>query len=110
MYPSCKIFFIVTLCLATIILNRVDPITLIIVSRAYFFSFSKGHLAVLLIQLEMLALITAYAIFLAVSGGRPVLFLALLIFTVIAAEGRIGLAFLLKARRQCSPGIEKRGV
>ena len=58
----------------------------------------------------MLALITAYAIFLAVSGGRPVLFLALLIFTVIAAEGRIGLAFLLKARRQCSPRIEKRGV
>ena len=37
-------------------------------------------------------------------------FLALLIFTVIASEGRVGLAFLLKARRQFSPEMEKRRV
>jgi NADH:ubiquinone oxidoreductase subunit K len=59
---------------------------------------------------KMVYAVIKASIFLAVSGGRPVLFLALLIFTVIAAEGRIGLAFLLKARRQCSPRIEKRGV
>ena len=60
--------------------NRADPITFITIATVYFFSFSKGHLAVLLIQLEILALIRVYAIFLAVSGNNPVLFLALLIF------------------------------
>lgn len=109
-YPSCKILFIITLSCLVALFNRADPITFITIATVYFFSFSKGHLAVLLIQLEILALITVYAIFLAVSGNNPVLFLALLIFTVIASEGRVGLAFLLKARRQFSPEMEKRRV
>lgn len=72
-----------------------------------FFSFSKGHLAVLLIQIEMLALIRVYRVFLAVIGNSPALFLALLLFTVIASEGGVGLAFLLKVRRHSSSRIEK---
>lgn len=109
-FPSCKILVFTILCRALIALNRVDAIRLILLTSVILFSFSQGHLAVLLIQIEILALLRIYVIFLVVTGNSPALYLSLLIFTVIAAEGGVGLAFLFKARRHSSFNIEKRRV
>jgi len=69
---------------------------------------SGGHVANWFIQLEAFSMLVIYSIFIyRVEAGGPQISL-LVLFTVLASEGAVGLAVIVRNRRSCKVELIKR--
>lgn len=77
----------------------VGPVVVAAMVAGVSMSVKNGHLAVWFIQLEIISILSLYALLGDSSYGGPPPFSALIAFTALASEGAAGLALIVSCSR-----------
>lgn len=90
-----------------LVVNIAHPIILAVGTTLLFFAGKNGHIALWFIQLELISILAIYFLFVEVAASNIVPFAIIILFTVLASEGAVGLGLIINRSRGMANELQK---